>query len=273
MFLSFRQFLHIGREQRHVQRNPLAALFYTLLGPLSIHARLRVSNMIRAAELLNLPDQIRVLDAGSGYGYTIVHLARRHPGWQCRGVELEARHVADGRRIAEAEGLGNLSFVCASLVTHVETPNSYDLIVSGDVLEHIVEDEQALANMRHWLRPGGWLILHLPLRHQLQQRIFPHFHRHTIADHVRDEYTEDEIRDKLSRAGFHVKRLVYSYGILGELAIELNWFFWSNTPLRLLTALLTLPVTLPLAYLDFKLPKQRGNGLLIEAYKPFEESE
>ncbi len=267
MSLSFLDFVYIGREQRHVQHNPLARLFYTLLGPLSAHARIRVANVVRAVERLGLPNDARLLDAGSGYGYTVCQLARRHPDWVCVGVELEARHVENGQGIAHAEGLAHTCFVCDSLVSHDEPPAHYDVIVSGDVLEHIVEDETVLGNLYRWLKPGGWLVLHLPLRHQLQRRIFPQFERHIIADHVRDEYTEAEIRDKLTRAGFTVVSLRPTFGPLGELAVELNLMFWTVPPLRLLAALLTFPLTVPLAYLDFVTPKRRGNGMLIQAYK------
>lgn len=267
MSVSFLDFLYIGREQRHVQRNPLARLFYTLFGLLSTHARVRVGHVLAAVDRLPLPPSARVLDAGSGYGYTVFALARRHPSWRVTGVEIDTGHVRDGRHIAQVEGLTGTSLVQGNLVEHSEPPATYDLIVSGDVLEHIVEDELALRRLYTWLKPGGWLVLHLPKRHQLAQRWLPAFRRYLVHDHVRDEYTEDEIRNKLGRTGFVLHSLTYSFGPAGELAFELNQMWWDRPVLRSFFALLTFPLALALAYLDLRLPQSGGNAFVIVARK------
>lgn len=268
MRFSLLDFIWIGREQRHVQRNPLARLFYTLFGALSTHARVRIGATLAAIERLPLPDTARVLEAGSGWGYAILNLARRHPRWQCVGVEVLPGDVEKSRRIAEAEGLTNTRFVPASLTEHDEPADTYDLILSGDVLEHIVEDHLVVAHLYRWLRPGGWLVLHLPKRGRLARRFFPMFRHYQVHDHVREEYTEDEIRRLLTQAGFAIHRVDYTFGPLGELAFELNQLFWTQPPLRFLFALQTFPVALLLACLDFLLPKSSGNAFLVVAYKP-----
>lgn len=268
MSLSFIDYMYIGREQRHAQRNPAFKAFYTALGPLSTHARIRIGHVLRAVEELSLPASASVLEAGSGRGYAILNLARHHPAWRCVGVELNPAFVADSRRIAEAEGLPNVRFCIDDLVTHAEQPGSFDLILSGDVLEHIVEDETVMANMYRWLKPGGWLVLHLPKRHQIAQRFFPRFRRFEIHDHVRDEYTEAEIREKLPRAGFEITSMTGTFGPPGELAFELNMLYWDRPALRYAMALATFPISLPLAYLDYARPPREGNCFLIKARKP-----
>lgn len=268
MSLSFLDYMYIGREQRHAQRNPAFKAFYTALGPLSTHARIRVGHVLRAVEGLPLTPAAAVLEAGSGRGYAILNLAQRHPGWRCVGVEMEPAFVADSRRIIEAEGLTNVRLSVDNLVTHAESPASFDLILSGDVLEHIVEDEVVLANMYRWLRPGGWLVLHLPKRHQVAQRFFPRFRRFEVHDHVRDEYTEAEIRDKLPRAGFDILSISGTFGPPGELAFELNMLYWDRPALRYAVALATFPVSLGLAYMDYARPPREGNAFLIVARKP-----
>ncbi|MFN8472405.1 MAG: class I SAM-dependent methyltransferase [Anaerolineae bacterium] len=266
--MSFLDYMYIGREQRHAQRNPAFKAFYTTLGPLSTHARIRVGHVLRAVEELPLPPAANVLEAGSGRGYAILNLAQRHPDWRCVGVELEPAFVSDSRRIVAAEGLSNVRLCVDNLVTHVEQPASFDLILSGDVLEHIVEDEVVLANMYRWLKPGGWLVLHLPKRHQVAQRFFPRFRRFEVHDHVRDEYTEAEIREKLPRAGFDIVSITGTFGPPGELAFELNMLYWDRPVLRYAVALATFPVSLGLSYLDYARPPRDGNAFLIKARKP-----
>jgi SAM-dependent methyltransferase len=51
------------------------------------------------------------LDLGCGDGFTIVLLAAIYPECRFVGVDLEARHVAQGRALAEAGGLDNVTLI------------------------------------------------------------------------------------------------------------------------------------------------------------------
>ena len=172
--------------------------------------------------------------------------------------------MAACQHIVDAAELTNLSFRVGPADDLAPDPG-YDIIVSVDVLEHVPDDVGVLHRMAAALRPGGRLVLHLPLRHQLQRRILPAFRDHLIADHVRDEYTAEEISAKLAEAGFAVLSLRYGFGPWGELSFELNNLFWRHRALRNLTALLTLPIALPLGYLDVRQRLTHGNSIVLVA--------
>ncbi len=72
--------------------------------------------------------------------------------------------------------------------SEIDAQGVYDLIFSIDLLEHIIDDIGTLEGFRQALSPQGRLLLHLPRRHQDQQRVFSAFKNHIISDHVRDEY-------------------------------------------------------------------------------------
>jgi SAM-dependent methyltransferase len=74
---------------------------------------------------------------------------------------------------------------------------SFDLVGVFELLEHVEEDERLLAEIARITRPGGHLILALPL----QMRLFNTWDQY--AGHKR-RYEPDELRDKLSRAGFEL---------------------------------------------------------------------
>lgn len=264
--LIFGAFIGLGREQWLVQTKPLLAMAYRVMGPLGLHSRIRTGAVLQAIVAHRLPSGAKVLDAGSGRGLLCFYLAQRNPGWQIRGIELDEALVTDCRRIAEALELSNLSFEVGD-VACIADSEIYDLIVSVDVLEHVNDDEGALCNFYRALHPGARLILHLPLRHQLQRRWFQVFNRHAVSDHVRDEYTEDEIRAKLARVGFRVERLETHFGPWGELAFELNNLFWWRPWLRHTLALLTFPVASLLAYQDLRRVNSSGNSFLVEALR------
>jgi SAM-dependent methyltransferase len=262
--LNFRQFWRIGREQWLAQDSMPARAFVRLLGPLGMHARIRNAHLLRVLSGLELPSNARVLDAGCGHAYATFWLAQRFPSHHLVGIEQDAALVAANKRIATELGLAGVEFRHGSVET-VGEDAAYDLVFSIDVLEHVVDDVGVLRCFRRALKPGGVLLLHLPLRHQAQRRVFPVFRQHVVDDHVRDEYTPDEIGAKLREAGFRLRWQGWGFGLAGELAFELNYLGWRRSWLRNLLALLTFPLALPLAYLDVRTAPEQGNSLLLLA--------
>jgi len=262
--LPFLDFLWLGREQWLTQSNPLARVFIRWLGPLGVHARIRNAHILRAIGGLSLPPGVRVLDAGCGHAYASFWLARRHADWEIWGVDVDPTVIACNREAASALGLGNLHFQEGD-VTRLDVFPPFDLVFSIDVLEHIADDVGALLSWRQAMTRAGWLVLHLPLSHQMQGRIFPAFKQHVISDHVRDEYTEEEIKAKLGQSGFAVHSMAHGFGFWGELAFELNYLCWRRPWLRTLLALLTFPLAIPLGYVDSRSFPDWGNSLILLA--------
>ncbi len=271
VLLSFNDFLHLGQEQRLLHTNVLFRTFFRCFGPLGLHARIRNAHVLQLVETTALPSDAYVLDVGCGHAYTLFWLARRHSEWKLYGVDIDKELITNNNRIARALGLTNLFFYQGD-VTRLKTDFSCDLILAVDVLEHLEEDITALLSWRRLLSPTGWLILHLPLRHQMQKRVFPIFKQHIVSDHVRDEYTVEEIGAKLREAGFCIYLLKFSFGFWGELAFELNYLFWQYEWLRNLIAFLTFPLAVSAGYLDIRCPPQQGNSFIVIA-RPVQEEE
>ncbi len=263
--LSLFDFLRLGQEQWLCQTNWAARnFFFRWFGPLGIHTRIRSAHVIQLVETIALPQHSRILDAGCGHAYALFWLARRHPEWKIYGMDIDGRLIANNNRIASDLGLINLMFNEGD-VGQLRTDLPFDLILSIDVLEHVADDVHTLSVWRQSLCPTGWLILHLPLRHQMQKRIFPIFKQHTISNHVRDEYTIEEISMKLSSVGFRVCRLQFGFGFWGELAFELNNLFWQQRRLRNLVALLSFPLAVFAGYIDLLYPPRWGNSFIVMA--------
>jgi len=86
--------------------------------------------------------------------------------------------------------------------------NSFDLIVCFHVLEHIVEDDLALAEIRRMLTKDGVGILCVPLRGTSTQEGAPERDWERLygqADHVR--YYGMDIEMRMSAAGLSVQRI------------------------------------------------------------------
>lgn len=264
--ISYLQFLQVGREQWIVQRNPLARIFFRLFGPLGVHARIRNTRVINAIRRLNLPDAACILDAGCGHAYATFWLARHYPQYKFWAIDAAPNLIAEGRRIASQLNLRNIKFIQADIrELNIKDLALFDLIFSIDLLEHIEDDVGLLRAFREALNPRGYLVLHLPRRHQEHRRFFPVFKSHTTPDHVRDEYTANEIHERLLQAKFEVENLYYGFSGWGELAFELNNLFWRHRWLRIMTALVTYPICIWLAYMDTRRDYADGNSFTVIA--------
>jgi ubiquinone/menaquinone biosynthesis C-methylase UbiE len=98
-----------------------------------------------------------VLDVGCGTGSTLLSAARlvRSKG-HCAGIDISEAMIAAARCRASAEDLW-VDFICGDAQDHGFIPGSFDIIISRFGVMFFDAPEQAFANLRSALRPGGEL--------------------------------------------------------------------------------------------------------------------
>lgn len=104
-----------------------------------------------------------VLDFGSGYGGRTVEYARMCHARFVWGVEPFAEVVASSNAYASSEGVSNVTFMQCG---HTEIPlgdASVDIVISYDVLEHVVNPQLSVRELHRVLRPGGFAFLVFPV--------------------------------------------------------------------------------------------------------------
>jgi SAM-dependent methyltransferase len=141
------------------------------------------------------PGRLRVLDAGCGSGGNLAWLA----GFgRALGVDLSAEALALSRR-------RGASAVRGSVLALPFADASFDVVTSFDVLYHrwVSDDHTALLELRRVLKPGGLLLLRVPALRVL-------WGAHDEAVHSRHRYTRGEVVERLSCAGFEVRRASYA---------------------------------------------------------------
>lgn len=103
----------------------------------------------------------RVLDYGCAHGHYSVPIAKTFPKGEFVGVDISERAVKAARKWVERDGVGNASFV--QLFDGVlNTLEKFDVIVAGEVLEHVIDPWKLLDDLRACLKPGGCLIVTTP---------------------------------------------------------------------------------------------------------------
>jgi SAM-dependent methyltransferase len=102
----------------------------------------------------------RVLDVASGEGYGSALLAQS--ARSVTGVDISPDAVAHARQIYGS--VPNLNYLCGSCTKIPLPAASFDVIVSFETIEHIVDHDGFLTEIQRLLAPGGMLIISSPNR-------------------------------------------------------------------------------------------------------------
>jgi SAM-dependent methyltransferase len=194
--------------------------------------------------------------------------------WTVDAVDVKEEQIADCTDFFKRIGRVNVSFAIADLTEYTK-PDTFDLILSVDVMEHIEEDELVFRNFYSSLSSGGMLLISTP-SDQGGSDVHDHEAEHSFIDeHVRDGYNIVDIQDKLKRAGFSKTTARYDYGKSGQI----GWRLSMKYPILMLNAsklffiilpiyyLITFPFALIFNWVDVTKPHKTGTGLIVKAYK------
>jgi len=101
-------------------------------------------------------DTRRILVDGCGVGQYVRHLAGL--GYNTIGLDIEIERVCEGTQ----EGIEQLHVAAGEYLPYPD--NSFDALLSHEVIEHVADDRLAAHEMIRVLRPGGRVILFCPNR-------------------------------------------------------------------------------------------------------------
>lgn len=156
-------------------------------GPMARHSRRLMRRMTDDL------DPASILDIGGGEGSLLQVLGAAHPRARMTGTDLAATAVELARKQMPQAQFAVLD------VTKEVLPQTFDLIVCADVVEHIDDDQSALNNMAAMTNAGGYVVVAT-----LQGRM-RNFERD--VGHVRN-YALGELQEKMRRAGLTIDRVI-----------------------------------------------------------------
>jgi ubiquinone/menaquinone biosynthesis C-methylase UbiE len=102
----------------------------------------------------------KALDVGCGTGRVAFQLAAS--GFKVDAVDVEPRMIELAKRIAAARNETNCTFRAGDFREQEITPESYDLVVCSEVLEHVVDYEHIHEMIYRSVKPGGRVIITVP---------------------------------------------------------------------------------------------------------------
>jgi SAM-dependent methyltransferase len=192
------------------------------------------------------------LDVGAaGGGNTRV---LRDLGWRATALE----YGAEGAGVARERGLATMR---ADATRLPGGDGSLDLVVAFDVLEHLEDDDAAVAEVFRALRPGGHYVIAVPCDPRLWSA-----HDEAVG-HVR-RYTRETLTDLLRRNGFELES-VTSWNVLLRPVVALRRRSSSGSDLEDLHPLVNLGLRAVITAERY-LPVRRlpGVTLLVTARRP-----
>lgn len=135
-----------GRALEHLLRNESDVAY-----------KRRVRTML---EFLEPAPGDRILDCGCGMGFYLKCLTSLSKA-TCTGLDYDPQALAFARQVLAGKGA---PIVRGDALHLPYADGSFDKVLCSEVLEHLPDDRQGLAELRRVLRPGGLLCVTVPHR-------------------------------------------------------------------------------------------------------------
>jgi SAM-dependent methyltransferase len=168
----------------------------------------RQARMLREA-LRGVAGPASIVDIGCGDGAATALTARVNPGHRIVGLDWSA----DALRHAKAHGLPLIRAEAEPAGLPIAS-GRVDVVIMSELIEHLIDPDSVLEEVRRVLRPGGVLLLSTP-------NLAAWYNRGLLALGVQPVFTEVSLRGVFGRPGSQVAghlRLFTSRALVGLLA-------------------------------------------------------
>jgi predicted SAM-dependent methyltransferase len=146
----------------------------------------------------------------------VLHFAPEYPFWKALRKQNNVRYVP----VDMASGLADVRLDIQDLPFRAD---SFDVIICSHVLEHIVNDRQAMSELYRVLKSGGWSVVLVPVDYS-RETTFEDIKAVTSEERLRLFGQDDHVRiygkdffGRLASAGFEVETVRYADELGDEL--------------------------------------------------------
>jgi ubiquinone/menaquinone biosynthesis C-methylase UbiE len=229
----------------------LERYYVRTFGLVDFPGRLR-ARVVMQESLLIRPN--KVLDFGSGTGCYSFYLTRLNGG-EVSGVDINGTRISESCHIANCLRRNNVKFYPGNENAHLRifSPESFDMALAIEVLQYLPDVRLSLSEIFRVLKPGGYLLGHIPTLGYLRPT------ETTLFD-------DGKIQSMLAEANFQVVKITPTFGgIVRKLCAAYDRISRSRVLVELL-----FPFFL-LASRPFKVEATKGDYRFFVARKPAEE--
>ena len=192
---------------------PLLRVAFSIIGIPHLGFRMRARSIL--SQVLTLPREVRVLDAGCGHGLYAMILAER--GYRVDAIDIDTGRIRElQRHQAEYAPLARIDAQVGSLTSLPYPNNTYDVIICSDVIEHIADDRTAFSELARVLKHGGTLLLSVPHDSPTSKKIYKRF------GHERPGYTKESITELAETFGLTLQSTTYYEYAIGYVLFSIH---------------------------------------------------
>jgi SAM-dependent methyltransferase len=167
--------------------NPLQEFYETPGVPLgSGQDRARRQARMLAGVLRDVAEPAVVIDVGCGDGSALAVAAGQNPGHRFAGVDWSSGALRQARALGLPVLRGGMDLPVAD--------GAADVVIMSELIEHLVDPDGAVAEVRRVLRPGGSLLLSTP-------NLAAWYNRALLAAGVQPVFSEVSLRGVYGRPG------------------------------------------------------------------------
>lgn len=98
----------------------------------------------------------KILDVGSASGWFISELSKKHPQAKCHGIDVYKQAISYGKKFYP-----HIEFRLADAHALPYKNNTFDVVISTEVLEHVDSPKEALLEIKRVLKKNGVAIIEL----------------------------------------------------------------------------------------------------------------
>lgn len=144
-----------------------------------------------------------ILDVGCASGWFLSKIKKKYPASQCSGVDVYKKSIDHGKKLYK-----NLNFMLSD-AHHLPFPDkSYDVVICAEVLEHVVNPEKVLEEIRRVLMSDGIAVIEMDTGNFLFQLIW-HWWTHIRHGVWKDShihiFNTVKLEKLIQKSGFIIK--------------------------------------------------------------------
>jgi SAM-dependent methyltransferase len=173
---------------------------------------------------------MQILDCGCGPGSITLGLAPHVAPGQIRGLDINPQLVERAKAAAAEQGITNAQFEVGDAQAMTFADNTFDLVFSHALMEHLPKPHELLVEMKRVLKPGGMVAIRTPDwggnqlypdtngLHRRLLKFHEHVFRYNQSDPYRgpDPYRGRHLGKMLVENGFEDLTITASYTCYGS---------------------------------------------------------